>query len=257
MFPELLSPLKEEFKSWHEKLSHFHTKSMFRLAKIGVLPSRFIYLKYDLPLCAPCMFVTASKRQCRTKGNKSVSIRKETDNNPGAAVSLDQLHSAKSGLVPQLSIKLTSARIWDVQVMVDHFGDLTYVNLMRSKIQEETFLGQENPGADIPGCGSRTARGSTGRGMIDMARVKNSFGHPAWEVNLDERWRPAGGSDVQVDGQSATGRERGGKKLLQIEREAASKGGRWGAIRDRSERREKRNEQYIKRQKKFWGRGIY
>ena len=42
MFPEVLSPLQQEFKSWHDKLSHLHPKSMFRLAKLGVLPSIFL-----------------------------------------------------------------------------------------------------------------------------------------------------------------------------------------------------------------------
>ena len=40
---------------------------------------------------------------------------------------------------------------------------------------------------------------------------------------------------------SVTGRERGGKKRMQREREAASTGTRWGSIWDRSEGREKRN----------------
>ena len=31
MFPELLSTLKQELKSWHDKLSHLHPKYMFRL----------------------------------------------------------------------------------------------------------------------------------------------------------------------------------------------------------------------------------
>ena len=38
-------------------------------------------------------------------------------------VSVDQLHSDQTVLVPQLSGKLTSARIWSAQVMVGHFSD--------------------------------------------------------------------------------------------------------------------------------------
>ena len=37
MFIEVISPLQQEFKSWHDKLSHLHTKYMFRLTKLGVL----------------------------------------------------------------------------------------------------------------------------------------------------------------------------------------------------------------------------
>ena len=38
MFPEVQSPLQQEFKSWNDKLSHLHPKSMFRLVKIGFIP---------------------------------------------------------------------------------------------------------------------------------------------------------------------------------------------------------------------------
>ena len=64
---------------------------MFRLSKLGVLPSRFLYLKGDVPLCTSLIFGTERKREKITKGNKTGSIRKETDNNPGAGVSVDQL----------------------------------------------------------------------------------------------------------------------------------------------------------------------
>ena len=33
MFPEVLSPLQHLFKSWNNKSSHLHSKSIFRLAK--------------------------------------------------------------------------------------------------------------------------------------------------------------------------------------------------------------------------------
>ena len=52
MFPELLSTLQQGSKSWHDKLYHLHPKYMFILAKIGVLPSQFIYLNDYVPLCA-------------------------------------------------------------------------------------------------------------------------------------------------------------------------------------------------------------
>ena len=61
IFPEVLSPLQQEFKSWHDKLSNLYPKSLFRLAKIGVFPSIFIDLKDDVPLCESCMFGTSRK----------------------------------------------------------------------------------------------------------------------------------------------------------------------------------------------------
>ena len=75
----------------------------------------------------------------RTKGEKSGSIHKNTDHKPGAAVSVDQLCIAHQLLVPQLSYKLTSVRIWYRQVMVDHISELTYVHLPRSTSQENNL----------------------------------------------------------------------------------------------------------------------
>ena len=38
IFQEVLSHLQHEFKSRNENLSHLHTKSMFRIEKIGAFP---------------------------------------------------------------------------------------------------------------------------------------------------------------------------------------------------------------------------
>ena len=64
MFPEVISPLNKELKPWHDKLSHLHPKSMFRLAKLGVLSSIFLDLKDYAPLCKSYMFGAASRRKC-------------------------------------------------------------------------------------------------------------------------------------------------------------------------------------------------
>ena len=82
------------------------------------------------------MFGTLRRRKWITNENISGSIRKENDNNKGNAASVDQLNLDHPGLVTQFSWKLTSARIWYDQFMMYHFSDLTYVNLMRSTIQE-------------------------------------------------------------------------------------------------------------------------
>ena len=81
------------------------------------------------------MIGTSSISQWITKGKKLGYIMKETDNKPVASVSVDQLQSARPVLVPQFSGKLTSARIWVDQFMVDHFIDLTYVHIMIRTIQ--------------------------------------------------------------------------------------------------------------------------
>ena len=76
------------------------------------------------------------------KGNKSGCIRKDTNNKMVAAVSVYQIQQSRTVLFPQLSRRLTSALIWDSQLMMDHFSDLTYVQLIRSKIQEEALAGK-------------------------------------------------------------------------------------------------------------------
>ena len=76
MFPEVLSPLQQEFKFCHYKLSHPHPKSMFRLAKLGFLSLIFLDLKDDVPLFSSCIYGSTRRRQWITKGNKSGSLGK-------------------------------------------------------------------------------------------------------------------------------------------------------------------------------------
>ena len=68
IFSEVLSQLQQELKSWDDKLSHLHTKFIFRLEKSGVLPSIYLDLKDDVPICVSCIFVTERIRQWRNRG---------------------------------------------------------------------------------------------------------------------------------------------------------------------------------------------
>ena len=74
--------------------------------------------------------------------NKSGSIRKETDNNKGAEVSVEQFKSDNPGLVPHFSGKLIGAHIWYAQVMVKNSSDLTDVQLIIITSQEEILAGK-------------------------------------------------------------------------------------------------------------------
>ena len=76
MFLEVLLTLQHKLKSYHENLSHLHLKSMVRLAKLEVLPSRFLDMKDYFPGCASFIFVTESRQQWIIKIRKAVSIRK-------------------------------------------------------------------------------------------------------------------------------------------------------------------------------------
>ena len=70
---------------------------MFILAKIRIIPSIVLDLKDDMTLCASCVFGTARKIQWITKGKRSGSIRKDTDNKSVYRVSVDQLQSDHTG----------------------------------------------------------------------------------------------------------------------------------------------------------------
>ena len=63
---------------------------MFILVTPGVLPSRFLHLKDDVPLCESLIFVAERISKWRTKGKKPGYIRKETGNNPLSEVSVDR-----------------------------------------------------------------------------------------------------------------------------------------------------------------------
>ena len=76
------------------------------------------------------MFGTERRQKFITKVNNSGSIRKDTGNKPVYSVSVDKLWSYHPGSVPQLSGKITSARFWAAQFIVDYFSDLNYVHLM-------------------------------------------------------------------------------------------------------------------------------
>ena len=136
-YPVVISPLQWELKSWHEELSHLYINYMLRLEIFWVPTSIFLYLKEDVSLCTSWIFGTERILQWTTKGNKSRYKSKESNNKIGSAVSVDQRQSAQTGLLPQFPGKITNERICAVQVMVDHFIDLTHVHIMKRKNQEE------------------------------------------------------------------------------------------------------------------------
>ena len=75
---------------------------MLRLEKLGVPPKLFLDLKDDVPLCASWIFGTEIRQTWWTKGNKSGSVHKDTDNKTEYSVSVDHIKSDHPGLVTQL-----------------------------------------------------------------------------------------------------------------------------------------------------------
>jgi hypothetical protein len=138
--PKALTPLAQEFLSWHDRLDHLPMKQMITLAKTDKLPRKFLQLQGSLPFCASCSFGNASKRSWRSKGhNNHGAIRRPDEKNPGDCCSTDQLISAQAGLVPQLSGRLTHERIWAATIFIDHVSGFAYAHLMRAVTQDETL----------------------------------------------------------------------------------------------------------------------
>ena len=59
---------------------------------------------------------------------------------PGDGVSVDQIVSAQTGLIPQMSGFLTSKILRGTTTFVDHVSDYMYVHLMRDLNLDETLL---------------------------------------------------------------------------------------------------------------------
>ena len=141
--PTVLSPVQQEFMSWHHRLYHLPFRHMFRLATLGILPKRLLECRAKPPMCVACQFGQAHRRPWRVKGKKSGSIRKPEQKLPGDGVSVDQIVSAQPGLIPQMSGFLTSKRIWGCTTFVDHVSDYVYVHLMKDLTLDETLLAKE------------------------------------------------------------------------------------------------------------------
>ena len=113
-------------------MNHLSFSKMFQLVKFGILTKKFLDLQGSQPLCYSCLFGKAHRKGWRTKVDVRHGIRWYDDNNPGAGTSTDQLLSAKAGLVPQISGRLTGSRIWGANVMVNHFSNFISLPLMSS-----------------------------------------------------------------------------------------------------------------------------
>jgi hypothetical protein len=75
-----------------------------------------------------------------TKGKKSGSTQKLDQTKLGDGVSVDQIISAQPGLIPQIAGILTSKRIWECTMFVDHVSNYIYFHLMNDFTIMETLL---------------------------------------------------------------------------------------------------------------------
>jgi hypothetical protein len=89
------------------------------------------------------MFSTCHHKPWHSKGLKYL-IKKETDDAPGNCVSMDQMVSAKPGLIFQMAGILKNLRIWGATIFVDHFSDYVFVALMRDLTLDKTLLAKSS-----------------------------------------------------------------------------------------------------------------
>jgi hypothetical protein len=137
-----LSPLQQEFLSFHCKMFHLPYSIMMRMSSLGILPRRFLKLRNDLPPCISCLFGQAHRRPWRTKRSSKEAggvLRKKDISEPGQTVGADQMVSAQPGLVPQEKGQMTQARVWGATIFVDYASKWVKVHLMTHATGEETL----------------------------------------------------------------------------------------------------------------------
>lgn len=145
--PRHLSPLQQEFLSLHNRLFHLPFTIMLRMAKLGLLPQRFLKLRNDLPPCIDCLFGQSHRKPWRTKGSSSTTsgiLQHKSISTPGQTVGTDQIVSAQPGLVPQWKGKLTRSRIWGATIFVDYATKWVKVHLMTEATGAETLAAKKS-----------------------------------------------------------------------------------------------------------------
>ena len=92
-----------------------------------------------MPLCAACAIAEAHRRMWKTFGSPASSIRRKSDDKPGAGTSCDHIVSQQSGLMPQSSGILTKNRFWGSTLFVDHYSDFIHNHLITGTSSSETY----------------------------------------------------------------------------------------------------------------------
>lgn len=110
--------------------------TLIKLSERGIIPRKLA--KEEFPCCAACLFAKMKRKPWRSIGKKYPSIRKLTEDHPGANTSTDQLVSSHPGMIPQTSGKMTRGRYAGETVFVDHYSDFTYIHLMKDFSSQQT-----------------------------------------------------------------------------------------------------------------------
>ena len=99
------------------------------------MPSKILKLKP--PKCSGCLYGAMTKHPRRTNSaNKRGSIRKASS--PGEFISVYHMESSTPGFIAQLKGKPTNPHYRAATIFLDHYSDMTYVNLQRILLSDET-----------------------------------------------------------------------------------------------------------------------
>ena len=96
-----LSGDQRKLLSLHYRLGHMSFQSLKKIAKLGLIPHQLSKVN-PVPLCPLFIFATAKKHAWQTKAAPH-TIRKPIDACPGDCVSVDQIVSGQSDMIPQSS----------------------------------------------------------------------------------------------------------------------------------------------------------
>ena len=145
--PVTLSPLQEEFLDLQEQFWNLPFTVMFRLVKMGFLPTKSLNLTNKALPCVSCLLGQAHIKPWRFKntnyGNVS-SLRGNDISKLGDTIGVDQLISAQPGLVPQEKGIMTRARIWAATVFIDYVTGYVNVGMMQDQSGEATLQAKHN-----------------------------------------------------------------------------------------------------------------
>ena len=136
-----MDPLDQLWLSYYSGiLKHLPKSLLIELAKIVVIPKELLYYEYRKALiCVSCQFMMGHKSSSRGRNSSYKPIRKEDHDAPSTCATTNQLISIQLVLVPQTWESLTRVRIWEDNIVVDHYTDIHKAVLFRSHSTEETL----------------------------------------------------------------------------------------------------------------------
>ena len=138
---EPLTDAQQELLRWNIRLGHLPFATLRQFAQLGLIPKHLSKVAI-FPMCACCVFAKATKRAWRSKG-ATRTIRSENTNFPGGCISVDQLESAQTGMIPQSSGNRIVDRYVRATVFVDNFSRFVYVHHMTSLSSAQTIEAKE------------------------------------------------------------------------------------------------------------------